>query len=59
MDKERTSEVEVTLVRQVPPEMICTSASPAMDCVWQLYYEALQAAPGFYSYPLLLRQLTD
>ena len=52
MDNERTSEVGVTLVQQVPPEMICTSASPAMDRVSQLYCKALRPAFGFYSYPL-------
>jgi len=59
MDKERISEVGVTLVQQVPPEMICTIASPAMDSVSQLYCKALQPAPGFCSYPLLLRLLIN
>jgi len=35
MDKERTSEVGVTLLQQVPPAMICTSACPAIAAVLQ------------------------
>jgi len=59
MYKGRTSEVGVTLVQQVSPKMICTSASPAVDRVSQHYCKALQPAPDFHSYPLLLGLLTN